>query len=151
MNLMHSQGSKVVGKTKDQDVLTIVYVSAATRQLSEEALAALLMQARANNARHGVTGVLLYNDGNFMQLLQGPEDAVRNIFAAIKADARHHMVISIVDETGLPREFADWSMACGRLDARTWEALMSQLSPDGSALSAGSVAGILKSFWKRGG
>jgi hypothetical protein len=118
--------------------------------MSEDELAALLKQARENNTHHGVTGVLLYHDGNFMQLLQGPVDHVRNIYSSIELDTRHHMVIPIVDETGLPREFADWAMACGRLDARSWEALMKQLSPDGSALSAGSVAGLLKSFWKPG-
>lgn len=134
----------------DQTLLTIVYVSAATRKMTDAELLALLKQAREVNASHGVTGLLLYNDGNFMQLLQGPAADVRNIYSAIESDARHHMVIPIVDETGLPREFADWSMAWGQLDARAWEALMSELSPDGSALSDGSVASLLKSFWKPG-
>ncbi|MBK9447358.1 MAG: BLUF domain-containing protein [Betaproteobacteria bacterium] len=140
----------VVHSSADQAVLTIVYVSAATHPMSEEGLAALLKQARENNASHGVTGVLLYHDGNFMQLLQGPADDVRNIYAAIESDPRHHMVTPIVDETGLPREFADWAMACGQIDTRTWETLMVKLSPDGSALSDGSAASVLKSFWKAG-
>jgi hypothetical protein len=140
----------VISSSADQEVLTIVYVSAATHPMSEDELAVLLNQAREKNAMHGITGVLLYHDGNFMQLLQGPEGDVRAIYAAIESDPRHHMVIPIVDETGLPREFADWAMACGRLDARAWEALMKQLSPDGSALSDGSAASILKSFWKEG-
>lgn len=140
----------VISSSTDQEVLTIVYVSAATHPMSEDELAALLNQARENNASHGVTGVLLYHDGNFMQLLQGPVSDVRNIYSAIESDPRHHMVIPIVNETGLPREFADWAMACGRLDARTWETLISKLSPDGSALSDGSAASILKNFWKAG-
>ncbi|MDQ5882224.1 MAG: hypothetical protein QG616_2056 [Pseudomonadota bacterium] len=140
----------VISSSADQEVLTIVYVSAATHPMSEDELAALLKQARENNASHGITGVLLYHDGNFMQLLQGPVSDVRNIYSAIESDPRHHMVIPIVNETGLPREFADWAMACGRLDARAWETLISKLSPDGSALSDGSAASILKSFWKPG-
>lgn len=139
-----------LASSTDQSLLTIVYVSAATHPMSEDALAALLAQARENNARHGITGVLLYHDGNFMQLLQGPAGDVRTIYSAIECDPRHHMVIPIVDETGLPREFTDWAMACGQLDARRWAALMSELSPDGSALSDGSAASVLKSFWKEG-
>ena len=140
----------VISSSADQEVLTIVYVSAATHPMSEDELAALLNQARENNASHGVTGVLLYHDGNFMQLLQGPVGGVRAIYLAIESDPRHHMVIPIVDETGLPREFAGWAMACGRLDARAWEALVSKLSPDSSALADGSAASILKNFWKAG-
>jgi hypothetical protein len=140
----------VLSSSADQEVLTIVYVSAATHPMSDDGLAALLKQARENNARYGVTGVLLYHDGNFMQLLQGPADDVRKIYSAIESDPRHHLVIPIVNETGLPREFADWAMACGQLDARTWESLISQLSPDGSALADGSAASILKTFWKPG-
>jgi hypothetical protein len=139
-----------IDSSADQEVLTIIYVSAATHPMSQDELAVLLKQARENNARHGITGVLLYHDGNFMQMLQGPADGVRNIYAAIESDPRHHMVIPIISETGLPLEFADWAMACGRLDAHGWETLMSKLSPDGSALSDGSAASVLKTFWKAG-
>lgn len=135
----------------DRNVLTIVYVSAATRPMSEDELDALLTQAREKNARLGITGILLYHDGNFMQMLQGPQDAVRALYAAIEVDPRHHMVITLVDESGLPREFADWAMACGRLDAQEWKSLMSKLSPDGSALKDGSVASILRAFWAESG
>lgn len=139
-----------IDSSADQEVLTIVYVSAATHPMSQDELAVLLKQAREKNARHGITGVLLYHDGNFMQMLQGAVTDVRTLYAAIEADPRHHLVIPVVDESGLPREFADWAMACGRLDARTWETLISKLSPDGSALSDGSAASILKNFWKAG-
>ena len=140
----------MINPSADQEVLTIVYVSAATHPMSEDQLAALLEKARENNAKLGVTGVLLYHDGNFMQLLQGPVASVRKIYSAIESDPRHHMLIPIVEESGMPREFADWSMACGRIDARAWEALMLQLSPDGSALAPGSAASTLKAFWKAG-
>lgn len=137
--------------SSEQNVLTIVYVSAATRPMSEDELEELLTQAREKNSRLGITGILLYHDGNFMQMLQGPQDAVRALYASIEVDPRHHMVIPLVVESGLPREFADWAMACGRLDAQEWKSLMSKLSPDGSALKDGSVASILRTFWTESG
>ncbi len=55
----------------------LVYVSSATRPFSGEDLRALLETCRKDNAELGVTGMLLYKDGNFMQVLEGDEDAVR--------------------------------------------------------------------------
>ena len=52
-------------------MIALVYVSAARKLFDEAELSALLTQCRANNARLGVTGVLLYADGNFMQALEG--------------------------------------------------------------------------------
>ena len=71
----------------------------------------ILHSARANNAALAVTGALLYNAGNFAQVLEGPLEAVGKIFEKIQRDLRHSEVIVI--ESGLTgeRQFADWSMA----------------------------------------
>ncbi len=55
----------------------LVYVSSAVRPFSRVDLDDLLATSRANNARVGITGMLLYKDGNFMQVLEGDEEAVR--------------------------------------------------------------------------
>ena len=55
----------------------LVYVSSAVRPFSKSELVELLNVTRDNNSRLGVTGMLLYRDGNFMQVLEGGEPVVR--------------------------------------------------------------------------
>ena len=49
----------------------LIYLSSATEMFTKEKLLALLEQSRPNNARLGITGILLYSNGNFMQTLEG--------------------------------------------------------------------------------
>ncbi len=88
----------------------LVYVSSATRPFSGEDLRALLETCRKNNAELGVTGMLLYKDGNFMQVLEGDEDAVRGLYERIAADPRHGGELTLQEGHAEGRQFADWSM-----------------------------------------
>ena len=88
----------------------LIYVSAAKRQMTEDELADLLRACRKNNQRNGITGMLLYKDGDFMQVLEGKEETVKQLYAKIKTDARHHMVTQIVERKIDSRTFGDWSM-----------------------------------------
>jgi hypothetical protein len=63
---------------------------------SEEELIQLLETSRQNNAKIGVTGMLLYKDGNFMQLIEGPEEAVRALHAKISIDPRHRGLMTLL-------------------------------------------------------
>lgn len=89
---------------------SIVYVSAATVPFELAGLLALLEQSRASNAREGLTGLLLYRDGNFMQALEGDPAAVGARFARIAADPRHHRLITLLDEAIPVRQFGEWAM-----------------------------------------
>ena len=91
-------------------MLSLVYVSSATQLFSEEDLKALLAQSRDKNKRLGLTGLLLYKDGNFMQVLEGAEDAVLQIYATIQGDPRHHGILELTRQQIQEREFASWSM-----------------------------------------
>ena len=97
----------------------LVYVSSAKVPFDTPALLDLLAVARRNNPRSGITGQLLYKDGNFMQLIEGEEVAVRALFARIERDPRHGGVIVLLDHVVPEREFSDWSMAFRALDADT--------------------------------
>ena len=95
----------------------LVYVSSATTPFSQDDLVELLTQARTKNQRLGVTGMLLYKDGNFMQVLEGDEAVVRELFGCIERDPRHHGSIVLLEEVllqqndaGEERAFPDWSM-----------------------------------------
>ncbi len=99
------------------DLHRLLYVSSAVQELSARALEDLLALARAKNRARDVSGVLLYADGNFMQLLEGPRETVRATFRHIERDARHHGLIVLLDAPADERLFSQWSMA---YSAATW-------------------------------
>ena len=88
----------------------LVYVSSATSLFRLPDLVGLLEQARELNARAGISGLLLYRDGAFLQVLEGAREAVHATYARIRADARHDRVVTLLDEPLAGREFADWRM-----------------------------------------
>jgi len=88
-----------------------VYVSSACKLFDDAELIELLQVARQNNERSDITGMLLYRDGNFLQVLEGPASAVYSLIDKIKRDTRHHGVILMSRRGVEERQFADWQMA----------------------------------------
>jgi Sensors of blue-light using FAD len=88
----------------------LVYCSAARALFSKPDLLDLLSKARTKNLRLGITGMLLYKDGNFLQLLEGERSAVKQLFVQIASDPRHSGSIVIEEEESPQRVFEDWSM-----------------------------------------
>ena len=88
----------------------LLYVSTATGLKSKDDLLEILAQAREKNARLGVTGMLLYKDGNFMQLLEGEEGVVRQLYDTITRDRRHFDSMVLMDEPVEGRMFDRWTM-----------------------------------------
>ncbi len=88
----------------------IVYASSATNSFSRSELLELLTKARTTNTKLGITGMLLYKDGNFIQVLEGEEAAVRALYAKIEQDARHAGIIALLQGNEAERQFPDWSM-----------------------------------------
>ena len=91
-------------------MIQLIYASAATKPFSADALKQLLSRARARNTLHKVSGMLLYHNGSFLQVLEGPEDAVKRILASIERDPRHTEPRTLARTTIQTREFEDWSM-----------------------------------------
>ena len=94
---------------------TLVYVSSAVELFSDSELNELLTKSRVNNSARGVTGLLLYKDGNFMQFLEGPKEQVMEVMTKVKADPRHRGVIVLLQEEHEGREFEEWSMGFKKL------------------------------------
>ena len=88
-------------------VYRLIYVSSAVEYFDEAALEELLAQARANNARLGITGLLLYGEGAFLQLLEGPRQSVESLYATIREDPRHTLCLVLDEEAHVPRLFGD--------------------------------------------
>lgn len=97
-------------------MLSFIYISASVGLLSEEELLKILKVSRGNNASKQITGMLLYKGGNFMQVLEGPDDAVNELYEKIKKDSRHHGVSVISKEQIQTRQFPNWEMAFVNLD-----------------------------------
>src|ERR1700748_2711553 len=96
--------------TSPSGIFKLVYVSSAVNPFSDEELEALLKKSRHNNEARGITGLLLYKGGNFMQFLEGPKEAVVDSMTRIKGDKRHRGVIVLLQEDSSKRDFAEWSM-----------------------------------------
>lgn len=87
-----------------------LYLSSATRKLDDRDLREILEISRSRNGEAGVTGMLLFHDGNFLQLLEGEADAVEQTWGRIKNDPRHRGILVMLDEARETRLFPDWSM-----------------------------------------
>jgi len=98
-------------------LISVVYVSSAVELFSREALLELLQRARDKNARLGITGMLLYKAGNFMQALEGSTEAVHNLYSVIDSDPRHKGVDKILEHIPKERQFPDWAMGFTNLDS----------------------------------
>ena len=70
----------------------------------------ILAKSRANNVRDGITGGLLFTDGCFAQVLEGPFDAVEQTFDRIQCDERHRDITVLQSGRIAARDFPDWSM-----------------------------------------
>jgi hypothetical protein len=91
-------------------VLSLAYVSSAAVEFTDDDIADVLTLSRSNNALLDITGVLLYRDGRFIQILEGPDDVVREKFAVIAADQRHRGIHTVSAETIDTRQFPEWTM-----------------------------------------
>jgi hypothetical protein len=76
----------------------IIYLSRATRSMSDEELANLLTRAREANAQQDITGALVYGDGQFMQIIEGNEATLAMLYAKLLQDERHGQVFKFADK-----------------------------------------------------
>lgn len=88
----------------------LIYVSSSTDSFGKHDLDTVLAAATRNNAPRNVTGLLLYHDGNFFQVLEGAKADVDAIFAVIRNDRRHGGVIVLSSRPAEQRAFPRWSM-----------------------------------------
>lgn len=102
-----------------EELHRVVYLSSATQHFPPEALEEMLVGAREANAKLGITGILIYHDGSFFQVLEGAKDAVVATLDRIKADTRHTGVIMLENRACRRQTFADWSMGYRSLDQLT--------------------------------
>ncbi|QNH61050.1 BLUF domain-containing protein [Hymenobacter sediminicola] len=107
----------------------IVYQSYAVGHPTNAELKHLLQQSRSNNSRLSITGLLLYGNGSFLQVLEGTEDAVREIYGRIVIDQRHTRVLKLSDGPIEARVFSNWSMGFQVLSGDDFARLTGYIDP----------------------
>jgi hypothetical protein len=94
-----------------------VYASCASSPFTKQQLVDLLNQSRENNEKLDITGILLYNRGTFIQMLEGDESSVKNLYKKIDKDPRHKLIFTLMEGHKEERQFPNWSMAFRDLDS----------------------------------
>jgi len=94
----------------------IIYQSHASASMTAEKTAAIIEKSRRKNATCGITGALVFADGKFLQILEGPDAAVAARFAAIRGDVRHHGLRLLSDGPVNSRSYPDSAMTQLMLD-----------------------------------
>jgi hypothetical protein len=96
----------------------LVYISQATRKMSQEDLSSIQEKAKTNNAPLDVTGSLFYNGGWFLQVLEGPVSTLDKLYKKIELDPRHKNSRVLYNEPANFRTFPRWSMNMTNLNDR---------------------------------
>jgi len=125
----------------------LIYVSSAVTLFSEQTLNEMLILARNANRRHQITGLLLYKDGNFMQVIEGNKNDIEQLYNNICRDRRHTGIILLVKEAIEQREFFDWSMGFKNLSSSEVDGFSNFLSTTATdKLLPGNAKTVLLSF-----
>lgn len=98
-------------------MIQFCYISTARPHVGPGAVDDILAASRRNNARAGVTGLLLFNGKRFLQILEGAPAAVESTYERILADDRHFALVKLSERTIDAREFGGWDMAYERFPA----------------------------------
>jgi hypothetical protein len=91
-------------------LVRLMYASRAVPSVDQDELVAILRKSKTNNPAHGVTGVLCFSQGIFLQVLEGGRSAVNQLYNRVAADPRHTDVELLIYEEIHERRFAGWSM-----------------------------------------
>lgn len=95
----------------------LLYMSVSTAEMHDSDLNEILDEARRHNDEAGITGMLLYGNREFIQILEGPKQEVLDLYKRIQADSRHTSAVTIHEGPIHNRAFSGWSMAFKVLEA----------------------------------
>ena len=110
----------------------VIYVSEKVGS-SEQDVADIVNTSTQNNPSKGITGCLLEGSNSFLQILEGPSNAIKSLYKAISEDNRHTNVKRLCDEPLNTRLFSDWSMKSDKYNQMEW---------GDSALNAGNFVNL---------
>ena len=93
---------------KPKDLVELSYLSEAVSDMSFLGLMRLLESARAFNQKNGISGILLYDNQQFGQIIEGERANIMKVWKRIQEDKRHHRVELLEIREITERSFTDW-------------------------------------------
>lgn len=96
-------------------LIRLLYISSATQKMSDEDLLNLLERCRINNSARNITGMLLYCNDTFIQVLEGEDSELDSLYNCIRKDPRHTGASILERRVIKERQFPDWSMGFKKL------------------------------------
>lgn len=91
-------------------ILQTIYISEATDTMNSNSLLKILKASRAYNVKNDISGILLYRNNTFIQLLEGPKDKIECLYNKILLDKRHKNCFVILEQESKKRSYPNWSM-----------------------------------------
>jgi hypothetical protein len=90
----------------------IIYTSEYTGRAEDidDVLTDIVTRSEINNLEFGITGLLFYHNGRFIQVLEGERDSLEGLMSILEKDNRHRNIQRIVDQTIKKRAFQEWRM-----------------------------------------
>ena len=123
----------------------LIYISAAARLMGDGELLEILQASRKNNKANNITGMLIYGDGTFIQVIEGEENELDNLYAKLLLDSRHKNLITVLKGKLEKRNFADWSMGFKTMNDNAAEPIDGFFQLDDDFLCR-DASGLLKYF-----
>lgn len=99
------------------ELAQIVYMSALADHADDACLRDILAESTAKNPARHITGILLYVNGSFLQVLEGHPQTLKELYRRIHSDPRHTGVVKISQQAIEDREFGEWSMGWAQVAA----------------------------------
>jgi len=108
----------------------LIYISTAVKLMNPQELTEILTISRKKNLENNITGMLLYAEGTFIQVLEGAEQDVLSTYRTIIMDLRHKNLIKLVSAPIEKRAFPEWSMGFAVIGASKMAELQGYIHPD---------------------
>ncbi len=122
------KSNMVSSPVESPGIYTVIYISKASEALSNDEIDSILKLSRKNNSELCITGFLIYNNGYFMQLIEGRREAIETLLAKVMEDSRHSDIRIILRAFNERRLFTDWTMGYwnmkesgAKIDFSTWQ------------------------------
>ncbi len=138
--------------SETNQLILLAYTSIAAHHMTHDELLSLLNSARTCNQRQGITGMLLYMDDCFFQVLEGEEQLVDALYEKICLDERNHHVVKLIREPIAERSFTEWTMSyehVTREEMASFTGLTDYLDQDHpgfNGMAAGRARQLIESF-----
>jgi hypothetical protein len=91
-------------------IYRVLYTSQCSPEVNEEEVFKIIKHAQEKNTAQGITGMMLYVDDNFIQVLEGEKEQVKALYQKISMDQRHFAIKTVLEGFIPKRLFENWTM-----------------------------------------